>query len=144
MLQQVPFLAELNLHPQHVALWSEKSKHVALWSEKKSKHVAQSFIYFFNWVRSNYLLFEKSRLNWVNSKMLSCFNKANSCIAIHGTNTSEEPSVTANCNGLPVCSIHATENSYIIHITPPGLPLLVSKKKSMYSHIHATENCWSI
>jgi len=49
-------------------------------------------------------------------------------LAIHGTNTSEEPSVTANCNGLPVCSIHATENSYIIHITPPGLPLLVSKK----------------
>ena len=46
--------------------------------------------------------------------MLSCFNKANRCIAIHGTNTSEEPSVTANCNGLPVCNHIASKLTKVL------------------------------
>jgi hypothetical protein len=75
------------------------------------KNSAQSFIYF---LTEEYLKSVGST-----ELTLKCYlvlTKPNRCIGIHGTNTSEELSVTANCNGMPVCNIHATENLYIIYI----------------------------
>jgi hypothetical protein len=35
-------------------------------------------------------------------------------LAIHGTNTSEGSSVTANCNGLPVCNRIASKLTSVL------------------------------